>query len=668
MKSSSICTTLHLLITYYTHNVYSQTSTSAPNVLFILLDDMPFITEWTESAPNGNELIGLNVTIKDYDTPNINAFRDEAVIFSKSYCSAPKCAPSRYSVLTGRQTIECEHAIDDTLSSLNAMRTGVFGTTVSISSMKMNGMDSVYNIPTVLRDNGYYTGMVGKWHLMPDDDNGHFYNCSSQEIWPNRDLYGQCKDILHEVGFDHVEAWYWGNIKENEFFSHNPEWMVDEARKMMVEALDGDQPFFLYFASTLVHTPDVVLALTEFTSRQTPMGQLEYNPGDRISMWPRSRFYEYALAAAAAANADGADLDEELYISYLWMDHQFGALMNAVEGLGVYDDTLVILQNDHGQIAKGLLYEQGTRILNFQRYPDLFGVEGPMVLPQSIVTSNVDLAATIFELAGITPPDEYQLDGISYLDDVLLALSTDTESDTEFEGTGQCQYRYLDVKNSHSIVSERYQYIFRATETVDSMDGVDELYPDAFDLEQLYDLSVDPNQRENIFNDDTKMEIYSEQIATFRVMMREYLDVHCIAIDGGECVKPEDPSPTEAASECDGSCCDDDDCRGYLVCNDGECGRATSTETGSGSSCSSDDTCRGTLSCIDGICQRENSGKGSGSWNGGTGSAAMEISESTMKSSGSRRGGIFGISWISSLGFLSYLWLWTIVSMFVLFV
>merc|ERR1719242_753211 len=231
-----------------------------------------------------------------------------------------------------------------------------------------------------------------------------------------------------------------------------------------------------------------------------------------------------------------------------------------------------------------------------------------MVLPQNLVTSNVDLAATIFELAGITRPDEYRLDGISYLDDVLMALSMDSE----FEGTGQCQYRYLDVKNSHSIVSERYQYIFRATETVDSMDGVDTLYPDAFDLEQFCDLSVDPNQRENIFNDDTKMEIYNAEIATFRVMMREYLDAHCIAIDGGECVKPEDPSPTEPATECDGSCCDDDDCRGFLVCNDGECGRAISTQTGSGSSCSSDTTCRGTLVCIDGICQRQTSNTNGG--------------------------------------------------------
>merc|ERR1719361_1330652 len=154
--------TLYTLLLTISSLITTIFGTSPPNVVIFVLDDMPFLKEWSESAPVGNHLEGLTVTLGDYPTPNINAFRDEAVIFTKSYCAAPKCAPSRYSVLTGRQTIECEHAIDDTLSSLNALRTGVFGTTVSISSMKMDGDDGVYNIPSLLRDNGYYTGMVGK--------------------------------------------------------------------------------------------------------------------------------------------------------------------------------------------------------------------------------------------------------------------------------------------------------------------------------------------------------------------------------------------------------------------------------------------------------------------------------------------------------------------------
>ena len=86
------------------------------------------------------------------------------------------------------------------------------------------------------------------------------------------------------------------------------------------------------------------------------MGILDHNPGDSITMWPRSRFYQYAQNAAAAAILENADLDEELFVNYLWMDHQFGALMDMLKENGVFDETLVILHNDHGQIAKGISF------------------------------------------------------------------------------------------------------------------------------------------------------------------------------------------------------------------------------------------------------------------------------------------------------------------------
>ena len=55
------------------------------------------------------------------------------------------------------------------------------------------------------------------------------------------------------------------------------------------------------------------------------------------------------------------------------MDDHSGALMSFLETQGLYDKALVVLQSDHGMGAKGLLYEQGSRIFNFVRYPPLFG-------------------------------------------------------------------------------------------------------------------------------------------------------------------------------------------------------------------------------------------------------------------------------------------------------
>jgi len=299
---------------------------------------------------------------------------------------------------------------------------------------------------------------------------------------------------------------------------------------------------------------------------------------------------------------------------------------------GVYDDTLVILQNDHGQIAKGLLYEQGTRIINFQRYPPLFGKDRMQTLPDDFVTSNVDLAATIFQLAGIDTPHGYQMDGVSYLDDVVSAL-TNPNFDQVADGEGSCEYKFMDIKNSHSMVSGKYQYIFRQTDSVDTMYDVDKLYPNAYDLEQLYDLERDPNQKDNIFNNAAQMMAVSETIAKFETLMRIYLDQHCIATNGAQCVKPDlrfgtsgglydIPIPTDepgsGSGSGSGSPCDGVVCRGSSqVCNEetGVCERPDPRDSdgfGSGAGtgscpteCCDDVECRGPKVCTDGVCVRE---------------------------------------------------------------
>merc|ERR1719356_2172876 len=301
-------------------------------------------------------------------------------------------------------------------------------------------------------------------------------------------------------------------------------------------------------------------------------------------------------------------------------------------------------------------------------------------LPDDFVTSNVDLAATIFQLAGVQTPNDYQMDGVSYLDDVVASIN-DPDFDQVADGEGSCEYKYLDIKNSHSMVSGQYQYIFRATDSVDTMYDVDKLYPNTYDLEQLYDLEMDPNQKQNIFNDASRMMANKDVISKFETLMRIYIDDHCIATNGAQCVKPDlrfgtsgglydlptttangpsprkpsttTPSPTMSPAPigggsgsgtgtgCTEECCSDDDCRGTKVCSAGVCERERTSGSGSSSSdgtCSSDGDCRGSQVCTDGACGRSSSsssgsggggsGSGSSSRGGGRGGNGMESMES----------------------------------------
>merc|ERR1719242_2481364 len=248
---------LVMLCAVFSLTTYSSTASTAPNIIIFIIDDMPFLQQFNVSAPVGVDLVDYTVEYDDYPTPNISAFRDEAVIFPKSYCGGPKCSPSRFSVLTGRQPARSEWAMTETEDEWK-------GSDVTVINTKISGDDTVYNLPRVLQDNGYYTG------------------CDALETASNAILYKNCTEIIKESGFDFVDGLFVSNIEENDDFSHNPEWMVSRAQHFIDEAVDDEnKPFFLYFGSTLVHGPDgyIETTLTERDFTESPKGILT---GDEV--------------------------------------------------------------------------------------------------------------------------------------------------------------------------------------------------------------------------------------------------------------------------------------------------------------------------------------------------------------------------------------------------
>ena len=198
-----------------------------------------------------------------------------------------------------------------------------------------------------------------------------------------------------------------------------------------------------------------------------------------------------------------------------------------------------------------MLYEQGSRIINAIRYGNGFGTD-QVVLSDHFVVSNVDLAPTIFDLVGATLPSEYTMDGISWLDEVRSVLDDNVTA----PDTPCCEVRFIDVKQSRSIVTADYQYIWRADDEVESAGGVNTLYANTYDLQQLYDLNADPDQQINLI---TAYESYregdsdgdlSDMIMTFQSMMRDYIDETCpMDPDDGDCMKPSYTFCTNIVSE-----------------------------------------------------------------------------------------------------------------------
>merc|ERR1719464_1490411 len=597
---------------------------------------MVFTQSTIESAPAGGDLEGHTVVLEDYPTPNLMDFKNEAVVFPKAFCASPKCTPSRWSTLTGRYGTRNEVAIDKTLKSSD----GSMGVAVELSASHLDEVDSLYSIPSVLSNNGYLTGMVGKWHLMPGNDLGYNYGCMELGYGSDSALYEKCREVLQEQCFDFVDAYYEANIVTDKAdYGHSPEWMVSQAQRFIDQAQGQSKPFFLYFAATLMHNPNWDDGYDE---RDTPKGRLSGNdiPND-THMKSREELNEL-LEAYKAVNGK-AGVTVPLFIA---ADDMIGALFQYLKDLDIYDNTYVVIQNDHGQEAKGQLYLQGSRILTYVRYPPLFGKAGPMIMPSSYVVSNVDIAATVFDLADATLPDAYVLDGVSYLDDVVAQLN-DPDSDMQTS----CRYKFIDHHLSHSIVSGQYQYIYRSDDNVDQSTA--DLYKHAYDQEQLYDTIADPDQKVNLITerDSDIAEELEQTVALFETMMRAYLNDVC-PIDGpnyvfsttwgGPVPEPtegdsvEEPEPTSCS---DMECCSDDDCTKrkkpsciagtcaaappceFECCSDSDCGRreecledntcGTPTSSGGGSgdgSCSSDSDCARREECKEGVCAAKERG------------------------------------------------------------
>ena len=174
------------------------------------------------------------------------------------------------------------------------------------------------------------------------------------------------------------------------------------------------------------------------------------------------------------------------------------------------------------------MYEQGSRIIQFVRFPPLFGKEQHVL--DDFITSNVDIASVIFEITGTSLDNGYDLDGTSWINDVrerIYGASSEPEC---------CQQRNIDVFNSHAIVTKNWKYIFRATPIMESDGEPANLYKYALDEQQLYNLNWDSGEQWNQINNQSLSQI----IAKMQKDMITYIqDEMCPAINTTNCKIPD---------------------------------------------------------------------------------------------------------------------------------
>jgi arylsulfatase len=339
----------------------------APNVMFIVLDDIGF----AQLGCYGGAI----------ETPNIDRLAAGGLRYTR-WCTTTLCSPTRACLLTGRNA----HSVG--MGVVSEAATGFPGYNASIP--RSAGM-----LPEMLRAHGYATLAVGKWHLTPLDEVNNV--AASRENWP----LGRGFDRFYGFLGGETNQWYPDLVHDNHMVDpprtpeqgyHLSEDLADRAIEYLRDArqVDPDKPFFLYWCPGAGHAPHHVASQwadrykgkfdqgwdqlrADTLARQKQLGLVpestEYGPlnplGDQESepavAWDELSEAERRLCARQMEVYAG-------FISHL--DQQIGRLIDFLETSGQLDNTLLFVVSDNGASGEGGRLGSVNEFLFFNRVPE----------------------------------------------------------------------------------------------------------------------------------------------------------------------------------------------------------------------------------------------------------------------------------------------------------
>lgn len=335
-----------------------------PNVIYINADDLG----WADPAYQGSTF---------YKTPNIDRLASQGIIFTNAYAPAANCAPSRACCMTGMYTPR--HGI----YTVNGSDRGKAKDRKLIPTRNKTILDDKHvTIAEVLKDSGYVTCHIGKWHLGDDP---------------------------RTQGFDfNIAGCHWGSPSGGGY--HSPykypnceqeqkgEYLTDRLGSEAVKFIEKNKnkPFFLHFATYTVHTP--IQGKPELTAK-----------------------YKKEAPSKAHQNPEYAAMIHSL-------DENVGKIMAKLDELDLAKNTLVLFTSDNGGVwkiskqwplraGKGSYYEGGIREPMVMRWPEKIKPGSKCHVP----ISGIDYFPTIIEATGARKPEGKILDGVS-----LMPLITQT--------------------------------------------------------------------------------------------------------------------------------------------------------------------------------------------------------------------------------------------------
>ncbi|MEV0616685.1 sulfatase [Nonomuraea sp. NPDC050404] len=328
-----------------------------PNIIVVLIDDLA----QRELGCYGNTF---------NETPHMDRLAADGIRFAAGYSAAPVCSPTRASIMTGQ-----------------------FPARVGITEFLGAAGDDYlatdhHTLPETLRDAGYRTGLIGKWHL------SETYTGAARERPGNPWSHGFTEVIASEqkyiAGGDYFHPYFMlpdlPARAENEYLTDR---LNLEAVDFITRAKDDARPFFLYLSHYATHTK---LAA------------------------PQPLIDKYAAKPGAGEKGKNPTLAAMLEV----IDGGVGLIRDTLRRLGLAGNTVILLLSDNGgdggvatssplRGSKATLYEGGVRVPMLAYHP---AGSGGRVIDTPF--STVDFMPTLLDTAGVARPPGQHLDGVSF--------------------------------------------------------------------------------------------------------------------------------------------------------------------------------------------------------------------------------------------------------------
>ncbi len=434
----SVCILLLLSI-----NISAQNK--QPNIIFIYSDDQ----RYDALGVNDN-----NVII----TPELDKMAQQGIRFTNAHVVFSLCSPSRAALLTGR-----------------------YGSANGVLHLGSDLNPDEKTVANYLQEQGYLTGISGKWHI----------GRSPQE-----------------AGFD-FSVWfegngtYYGRTIYDEGVKINPEMHCDlycakRSVDFLKKAANGDKPFFLWHNTQTPHMNGNLIwdARVETTKKynvnempvaNNRLDDLKNKPEylNRVRNFTQAKVYGYPDSNAIQQHT------LEYYSVITEMDQFLGLLFNTLDELGLRENTYIFFMSDNGW----MLGEHGftSKVLPYRHSPHvplfLVGPGLPSSVNNSIVL-NIDMAPTILELAGIKANSK--IHGKSIIP-ILKNEKKTWRSSFVYEGMGT----YGGAKPNLTVISDEFRYI--ETYENESLNTIN--------FKELYDQKNDPWEMNNLVSDKSKQKL-----------------------------------------------------------------------------------------------------------------------------------------------------------------